>query len=118
MMQPSANVSAFCQHGTCKVALMHTDDPMRGTIKTTAKDCVNGVLAYGNQVEAAGCNATADPNDPLTLKNGQPGPVLVAHCAGWPVPCLQQVVAHAECVAPDISYDGSLTHNLPLPVVY
>ena len=107
----AANVSEFCQHGACKVSLQQTADPMQGTINTTTKDCLGAIAAYGNQVEADGCNQTADPDDPLTdPKTGQPGHVLAAHCYGWPLPCLKAAV-NASCVPPDIRYDGALGRN-------
>eukprot|EP01051_Picozoa_sp_SAG22_P003281 SAG22_NODE_157_length_16986_cov_17.230177_17_plen_381_part_00 len=104
---PAANLSAYCGHGICKAALRKSADEMKSPPNSTAKNCLDGLDAYGD-ASALGCNATADPDDPLHDGKDRPIGPLLEYCRTWPTPCKSAIDA-ALCAAPDVRFDGAMT---------
>jgi len=74
----TSDMLGCCSHGACKAAIASTCGGTR--VNLTTKACLGCVAAYGNQIEAAGCNGSS----PVSDKNGHMNPWTVATCTQRP----------------------------------
>eukprot|EP01051_Picozoa_sp_SAG22_P003280 SAG22_NODE_157_length_16986_cov_17.230177_16_plen_199_part_00 len=81
---------------------------MKSPPNSTAKNCLDGLDAYGD-ASALGCNATADPDNPLHDGKDRPIGPLLEYCRTWPTPCKSAIDHLSGCAAPDVRFDGAMT---------